>query len=273
MIERTISSHDGISLRYAVSELKEGRQYLFLILPFGMKAALARHFLEFFEDHYNVVALETRSVVEPSDRVLGEGECVLENHLQDFCTVLKASGTDSAILLGYCSGAGVAIAIAGKYPGMVEQLILIHGEYLLFDEPGCPTTFSLELDNMLKLASQSEKNLYSVFSKIKERRVNREAGVPDEIELPFSSLTYFRRLVTNYMNYRATNFKEIARDVKARALFICGRLDIHTTVRSSELLSSFIAGSTVHIDSKADHYEILRKDASTSIVIWNYLCE
>lgn len=273
MNEKSLMSHDGIELRYAVSDIKEGKPWIALIFPFGLKIELARNFFEFFNPHYNIVAWETRSILEGTSRSVQENEFAIENHLFDMHSVLSTCPSKKFIVVGYCSGAGLALAAANRYPNIIELLVLVHGEYTMLNDSSCTTQFAAEIDSLLSLAGKDEEHLKLVFDKIKGDRFENNSSRPDGIDMPFTELFYLRRHAANYLSYKTTDFEHLAKWVMHKTFLMSGDRDVQANVRSTEKIASLMPNAEVYIDPEADHYGILREESGTMVTIWNYLCE
>lgn len=268
---KSIASYDGIALRYALDEEGKDKPWIALILPFGMKLELSAPFFRFFNLQYNIVAWETRSILERSERLVSPSEFSVRNHVQDMKTVLGECSKEKYIVVGYCSGAGIALAAANRYPDMIQSLILVHGEYTLLDQKTCCTEFELEIDSVLTLARKDEEHLGSIFEKLSENRFENNASYPEELDLPFTKIEYLRRHASNYLNYKAVDFLELAKWVGHGTFLMTGERDVQANVASTKKVASVIENSQVYVDPRADHYGILRDDSPTLICIWNYL--
>ena len=273
MKQQNVVSHDGIPLKYSITGSNSEKPWIVFILPFGLKVEMAKSFFDFFESHYRIITWEARSILDASDRNLEERELSIENHVKDVKTVLADCEITRAIFVGYCSGAGIALATANRYPDLIENLILVHGEYVLLDEEDCMTQFSTEIDTLLSLAAKSDNHLNLVFDKIEMERFDQNANRPNGIDLPFTKLNYFRRYAANYLEYKSVQFMELARQVSHKTLLMCGMLDAQANVASTEKIKALIPNSEIYIDPQADHYGVLREESGTLVKIWNYLCE
>ncbi|TQV81083.1 alpha/beta fold hydrolase [Aliikangiella coralliicola] len=272
MQEKKIQSHDGFELNYAVSESQPGKPWIALIIPFGLKLSMAKHFFDFFGPGYNVITWETRSILDSEDRGVTENEFDIENHILDLRTILTECPVKKFIMVGYCSGAGLALAAANRFPQLIDDLILVHGEYTMLNDAACTTQFAMEIDSLLSLAASDEEHLKLVFEKIKSQRFEESANRPDGIDLPFTELAYLRRYAANYLAYKDVNFEKLARFVAHKTLLISGERDVQANATSTEKIHELMPNSEVYIDPEADHYGILREDSSVMVTIWNYLC-
>jgi pimeloyl-ACP methyl ester carboxylesterase len=273
MKEGVAQGADGVRLNYATSEFKEGKPWIVLIIPFGLRVAVARPFFEFFEPQYNVVSWEARLILSPDDAPAPPGAFELQRHVADFDTILTACKIRKCVVVGYCSGAGVALGVANRYPQRISQLVLVHGEYVLLGEPGCTTQFAREVDSILTMAHTDENHLRKIYEKLKSDRLDAGGHRPPGMDVPFSEMAFLRRHAQNYLAYKKSDFLKLARFVSHRTLLMTGKRDAVANMASTEKIKSVMPNAKLHVDDAADHYGLLREDSSTLITLWNHLCE
>jgi pimeloyl-ACP methyl ester carboxylesterase len=273
MREAVTVGSDGVSLNYATSEFQEGKPWIALIIPFGLRVTIAKPFFDFFQPQYNIVSWESRLILSPDEQPAPPDAFELQRHVKDFDVVLAACDVRRCVVVGYCSGAGIALGAANRYPQRISQLVLVHGEYVLLDEPGCSTQFAREIDGLLTMAHTDENHLRKIFEKVKEERIDAGEHRPPGIDLPFSQLAFLRRHAQNYQAYKKADFQKLARFVTHRTLLMTGKKDAQANVASAEKIKSVMPNATLYVDDAADHYGILREDSSTLTTLWNHLCE
>lgn len=271
MKQHKVKSHDGYELIYGTSQIKPDKPWLALIIPFGLKLEMAAGFFEFFDPHYNVVSWQSRSILDAENRLVVDGELAFENHVQDIKTIVDCLPAEKVSIVGYCSGAGLALGAANRYPNIIERMILVHGEYVMIESDNMTTKFSMEIDSLLSLAAKSETYLSAIFEKIKGERVDHDAGRPEGIDLPFTQIQYLRRYAANYLCYKSVDFCALAQEVKHDTFIMSGDKDVQANVASSQKIKDLIKGSSIFVDPGADHYGVLRQDSQTMVSIWNYL--
>jgi len=271
MLEKHVTSYDGITLNYAVTEIQPDKPWIALIIPFGMKVSMAKPFFEFFCPQYNVVTWEARSVLEESERLVAENEFAIENHVSDLHIVLESCPAKQFHVVGYCSGAGIALAAANRYPHLIGELILAHGEYTMLEKQGCTTQFAMEIDSLLTLAGRDEEHLGLVFDKIKNDRIDENSNRPQGIDMPFTNKAFLRRHSANYQAYKSVDFAHLAEYTDHQALLMTGELDVQANVLSTETIHALMPNSLLYVDPDADHYGLLRENAKSMVIIWNYL--
>jgi pimeloyl-ACP methyl ester carboxylesterase len=268
-----LQSHDDVSLKYAYEDEGDEKPWIVLIMPFGMKIELASAFFDFYQPRYNIVTWESRLILDPEARDVSMADLSVANHVQDLMSVLRARRITKAILVGYCSGAGIALAASNKAPDLFSSLLLVHGEYAMLDEEGCTSQFAAEIDSLLSMAAQSEKYARLVFEKINGERLSGSNRIPAGMDTPYTSPCYLHRHALNYVAYKSTDFRELAKSVSHRALLLTGQRDIQANVQSTRRMSELIQNARLHVDPESDHYGMVREDSSTMITIWNYLHE
>lgn len=273
MKEMVAVASDDVRLNYAVSEYRDGKPWMALIIPFGLRLTTAKPFFDFFHPQYNIVSWESRLVISPDEQPAPPGAFEFHRHVKDFEVVLTACNIRKCVVVGYCSGAGVALGVANRYPHRISHLILAHGEYVLLKESGCSTQFGREMDGLLTMAHSDEDHLRKIFEKVKDERVDAGAHRPQGIDLPFSQLAFLRRHAQNYQEYKKTDFLKLARFVTHRTLLMTGAKDAQANVASTMKIKEVMPNSTLHVDANADHYGLLREDSSTLTALWNHLYE
>jgi pimeloyl-ACP methyl ester carboxylesterase len=273
MKEEVAVGSDGVSLSYAVSEYQQGKPWLALIIPFGLRVTIARPFFDFFRPQYNIVSWESRLILSADEQPAPHGAFELHRHVKDFEVVLTSCNIRKCVVVGYCSGAGIALGAANRYPQKISHLVLAHGEYVLLNEAGCSTQFAREIDGLLTMAHTDENHLLKIFEKVRDERLNAGEHRPQGIDLPFSQLAYLRRHAQNYQAYKKADFQKLARSVTHRTLLMTGKRDAQANVASTVKIKDAMPNSLLHVDDGADHYGILREDSSTLVTLWNHLSE
>jgi len=269
----TLNTSDGFDLRYATSEVDSTKPWIAFAIPFGVNLEMARPFVDFFCPKYNVVTWEARSILDSHDGPVSSEDFAFDNHVRDLRLVLNVCDAKKFTIVGYCSGAGVALAAAEQFPEIVSNLILAHGEYVLLGDKGCTSQFATEIDTLLSLAAKNEDHLSLVFNKIKDNRFGDSSNRPDGIDLPFTRIEFLRRYSANYLQYKKIDFKNIAKNVSNKTFVMTGEKDLQSNVKSSEAIHSLLKNAEIYIDVESDHYELLREASKSMIKIWNYLFE
>ena len=255
----------GVSIRYAVQELPSSSPWLVLIFPFGLKVEFAEVFFDHFGGQYSLVCCESRLVFHDIDKQVGKEAFQIQEHVSDVDAVCKLLGIDKATLVGYCSGAGVALSLVNKFPGRFEQLLLVHGEYAMLGRDDCVTQIGKDIDSLLPLAGM---NLDSAQMIMQSLNSHAKASTDDisghaDMNLPYTDPRFLFRYANSYMAYRTVDFEERAKQIPLKTFVMTGHQDSHTNVNSSTAIHQCLPDSEIYIDDDADHYGILRKDSNT----------
>ena len=268
----TVLSRDGVPLKYAHCG-SSGRPSIALIMPFGLKVELAEAFFRFYQPRYDVVTWESRLILDPSEREARPEDFAIINHVYDLVSVLRACRVSRAFLVGYCSGAGIGLAAANRFPQLFSSLTLVHGEYTLLSDESCTTQFAADIDSLLSMAAKSDAGARQVFERVSSDRPLVNQHIPEGVDTPFTRLPYLRRHAMNYLAYKSADFKKLARSVVHRSLLLTGDRDTQANVESTRKIHELMRNADIHVDPDADHYGILREDSKTLATIWNYLGE
>ncbi|MBL8300779.1 MAG: alpha/beta hydrolase [Rhodanobacteraceae bacterium] len=263
----------GHELRDAYHVAGDDKPWILLVIPFGLDVRMAAAFFEFFGTHYNVCTLESRLILDPSEREYQVADFSIDNHAADLIAVLDELRVREAILVGYCSGAGIALAAINLAPNRFSELVLAHGEYTLLAEAKCTTQFAADMDTLLGLAASSAERAQLVFDKIQSERFDGGPNRPQGLDQPFSELRILKRYARNYLAYKSEDYLGMARDVSHPTLLMAGGKDVQVNVESCRKLHENMPHAKLFVDPDADHYGVLTSDSATLIAIWNFICE
>ncbi|WP_444997359.1 hypothetical protein [Aliikangiella sp. IMCC44359] len=273
MKTRLITSDDGVELKCAVSCSTDKKNWIVLIIPFGLKVELAQSFFDYFENDFNIVTWESRLILSEDETSLSGNEFAIENHIADINAIEKALNIEISTLVGYCSGAGIALAAANKNPEKYSQLLLVHGEFTLLGDKACVTQVGADIDSLLPIASMSPDKAKFIMDRVSMDNSNTATSLPENIDinLPFKNSNYLYRYALNYLSYRKVDFESLAKIIKHKTVLLTGDLDKHTNIQSTMKIKELIENSEIHIDPQADHYGIVREKSLTLEKIANYL--
>lgn len=271
----TVVAHDGVPLRCRRHVGSVDHPWLILIVPFGLDLKVADAFFDHFGGNYNIATWESRLILSCPERKVAKDDFSTTKHVRDLFSLAEFSGIDCATVVGYCSGAGVALAAANNRPEKVKRLVLVHGEFAFLDDEACMTQVGTDIDSILPLASRGEDKAQFILDRVASLKRARSGDLPQDtdINLPFSSPRYLYRYALNYLAYRETGFERLGRAVSATTLVMAGEADRQTNVCSARRIGRVIQSAQVFIDKDADHYGILRPQSNTLKQIERFLLE
>lgn len=251
----TVTTQDNTQITYAISGDDATKPWIVFVIPFGIRGDLAQVFFDFFSPTHNLLTWESRIIFSERDENVEQSEFMVEKHVADLSELMAICGIDKAILVGYCSGAGVSLKAAQTYPDKFEKLVLVSGEYTLLDKPECMTQFGLDIDSLLPIASEDAHSAQFIIDRLS---FIKTPNVPDGVHLAFSNAHYFQQFAKSYLSYRELDCISLANQISHKTLLIAGEADLQTNVTSSQIIATHINGAQIHIDPNADHYDILR---------------
>ncbi len=270
MKEDVAVSHDDIHIKYVYTDNVIDGPWIAFVIPFGLKLNQAEAFFNFFSAHYNIFSWQARSILEDADHKIKENELTVDSHAQDMLAIMDALNIEKAIAVGYCSGAGIALAAINMLPDRFSHLVLINGEYTLMHRPDCVTPFAGDIDSLLPIAAQGREKARLILDKIKNN-TTASKNIPEAIDLPFSEVHYLHRYGVNYLSYRDYDFETLAKQIKLDTFIVAGEKDEQVNILSAKTISNLIENSELYIDEQGDHYEVLRSESKTLVEVWNYL--
>ena len=258
-MEYLTTIRDGVPICYFCSEFSSAKPALLFVIPFGLKLDLAQPFIDHFKDSFRVICWEARLILAPAQHPVSEKELTVEHHVADLFAILDACEVEQAPIVGYCSGAGIALAAVNVNPDRFGALVLVSGDYALLSQTACVTQFGRDIDSLLPMASKDRKTAQFILERLPDQqKLLSVRQVPEGIKLPFSQAHFFQRYALNYLSYRSTNFQELASTVNNRTLLIACERDLQTNVHSSMQIQKHMKNSSIVIEPEGDHYELLR---------------
>jgi pimeloyl-ACP methyl ester carboxylesterase len=273
MKEITIESFDGHAISVLHSDPVPGKPYLTIVLPFGLRAKAAGELCARLSPHFNVLTWQSRSIIDCPEGAAGEIVLTPHMHANDMVQVLRHFRVGTGNVVGFCSGAGIALLAASEWRRMIDRLVLVCGEYMLPPEICPQTNFQREVDSLLPLAAIDRRSAASLCEKLKISRSKAESEFDEEVVLPFSNPEYLYRHGINYLTYRQVDFRDVAKSVPHRTLLISTENDKQVTVQSSRHIADLLPNRKEHIVLPGDHYEILRGRAEMVDALTAFLNE
>jgi pimeloyl-ACP methyl ester carboxylesterase len=274
--QRLVAGSSGAILNCLHTEVDHEKPSLLIALPFGVPAEVAYAAFERFGPRFNVITWESRYVLNTDQEFTGDEQMAPVEHVGDMLALLRALEIESCTLIGYCSGAGISLVAASRYPNVFKDLILVNGEYQLFRRGHVATDYQKSIDSFLPVVAGGRKQAGFIFSKMAEISQAKKQGtvqteLDKQINLPFSKEEYLFRYAKNYMAYRDFDALEMAKEIRQRTFVLTGRKDEHSNMENSEAVGQTIAGSTKYVDDNGDHYEFCRAGSPTLDRIAEYL--
>jgi pimeloyl-ACP methyl ester carboxylesterase len=272
MLKRTVPSFDGRPLNVFHTAPRPRLADLVLVLPFGVRHQIADRLYPVLAADFNVITWESRFVLD-LDADAGDASIEADTHARDMVHIIEQSrgwqpgASPQVDVLGYCSGAGVALLAAARHARLIRRLALVSGEYMLPAALCRQSNFQREVDLLLPAAATGMARARMLAEKIAGGRRAPGSEFDAFVSLPFSSAEHLHRYGLNYLAYRSVDFMRVAEQVRQPALLVAALDDRQVGVESSILISSRLPGASGLKTVDGDHYELCRgKQAMTRLV-------
>jgi pimeloyl-ACP methyl ester carboxylesterase len=127
---------DGVRLAVLRTDIDAQRPTVLFINAVGMAASLCTELLaDFQRAGYNAITWELRGSPGPTPEV---GDSTLAEHARDGRHILDALGVTRTHVLGWCTGASIALFLADLLGDRLSRLVATDGAYLFDGFPGGP---------------------------------------------------------------------------------------------------------------------------------------
>lgn len=127
----TIASFDGAPLTTYVGG-KEGAPAVVLVNAFGMPVEFWIPIAKRLIGDFRVITWDSRGVPSFTEDFRAD-HCAIRHHADDLARVMDASGIESAHIVGWCTGAQVALKFGAQHPGRALGTCLLNGTFSLPD--------------------------------------------------------------------------------------------------------------------------------------------
>jgi pimeloyl-ACP methyl ester carboxylesterase len=263
MDELWLESHDGVALRVYRSAPAADKPALLIVLPATTTAALIGAAVERLARNFSVITWETRLVLDPAPTADEAGAMSLHANVGDLESVFRYFELSRAYLIGYCTGAPVALHAAARHPGWFPKLALVNGSY--FMQPGeCELTqHERDILKIMPHIAAGETNAASVsktFVYLRDSGKLLGDAFALETYRPFYEGRSLHRLGLLVEDLIRNGVRPVAREIAVPALVTAGRNDAQTHCASSVLLRSELRDAELYLDG-GDHYAFCRGEA------------
>lgn len=265
METKKIVLSDGNKVNVGVlSNPDKAMSWLVFIIPFGQTLDTADALFKHFADRYQLVALEARGILDSEEHFKDFNTLTIDNHCSDVSDVMADLGIEKAVLVGYCSGAGVALQFAAEHPDKTEQLMLVNGEYTIVNDISCSTQYAQDIDALLPIAASDVKTAEYILQKI---NIAENDDVPVRLDLPYQDSFTFWKFATNYLSYRAQDFISLCSRVTVKAFVLAGKNDIHASPNGSEKMHKHIINSQLILVDDGTHHCVVKPGSGTLVAM------
>lgn len=261
--------NDGTQLNLYVRENPKADKTVVIINAFGMPVDFVVPLSEQLCHGHRVVTWESRGV--PSGSVPEGNAAVSVNaHVQDLLAILDGLKLEQVHLIGWCTGATVAIRFAAGFPNRIQSLTLLNGGYNLAGAEETP--FQVNMREIMPLIAEDKAQAKFFFETLFNRfDFGARAGSAASSSLnrilastnpryahltsfPFRNegmLFNYARLINAFISEPIE--KDITRIVNP-CLVATGLRDVTASPESSIVVSEFLANADLFVDPESDHF-------------------
>lgn len=255
---------DGVPLDVACVGRRDGPVIL-LCNAIGMPLEFMRPLALKLAPHGRVVTWASRTL--PSPEADGEADVSLSRQARDGLDLLDAVEATSAVVVGWCAGARIALRMNAQAPHRMRGLALLNGSY---DLPGDPvTTFEKTMKVVMPRVARQQAYARVCHKIFMASEGHEDGGAGAEallgatsddllslIRTPYSTverLAQYARLVTGLFS---EPLGEDELGITVPALMLIGANDTTVHAQGSESLARRVYGAKLVRVEEADHYAL-----------------
>lgn len=238
----------------------DGDGRILLALPFGTKPTFLGEFISELTSMGTVICWESRLILEESagipDRELEWSRIVRDFHILD-----REFGLKGSRLIGYCSGASVALSVSALPGSDFLKRVLVSGAYG-FDSHTCPETqYQVDMRMLTENASlslESAEFIFNTYLSGNNSLVDADGEFGEEIVRPYRNASAFYKFSKSYQALVNSGIPEGIGDSRAETLIIAGKRDVQMHYESSKRIGGLISNGRLVVGDTWDHYELPR---------------
>lgn len=269
-----VRSHDGVALRAWRGERGRGAPSVLVVPPLATRPSFVEPALEALDGAFDVLTWEARLVLDPQAPLDDPQALSLEAHARDAETLLDHAGARRAALVGYCSGAALALHLAARLPGRFTRLALVSGAYFLRPEQCELTQYERDMLALVPQIAQSRTRaagLYAAFFAEGRAFRRRKHEFADEAYRAYADAESLYRFGLTLDALIAGDSAARAREIDLPALLAWGGCDDQTHPDSSRLMCATLPAAESHFDPALDHYALCRAHAGLLARVTRFL--
>jgi pimeloyl-ACP methyl ester carboxylesterase len=256
-----ITAYDGKPLAVYYRH-EPGRPTVLLFNAVGISHRIFDTLTAELAQRYSVLTWETRALPSRAgadfvDAATFEGQ----RHLEDAQAVLDWCGVPVAHVVGWCSGANVAIDFHLWQPDRVASLVLLNGAYG-FTEPALISQYESQLEQMFRQYLSNphiehfiHRTLSSMISESTADLPATETDLKDMLMAPFASTDSLRDYARLCLGVKAARKTDIFGRITVPAFYVAGTRDEIQPHSATERAHELTAHSALDV-RPGDHYMV-----------------
>jgi len=172
---RNVQTDDEVQLRtYVAGQVR--RPAVILVNSFGMSAESMVELAARLTPRYRVITWRPRGL----DAVSEDADCSLDRHVRDLGLIMSAYELRRAHVVGWCTGADVALAFAQREPTRAMSLTLLNGA--LLRGTASETRFQRRLRILVAGASRSLEHAHGYYEALSSGKISAARDALQRVE-------------------------------------------------------------------------------------------
>lgn len=275
LIKETLRTSDAVSINTYRTTPSKNKDALLIINAFGMPVDFWYKFISRAKVEFNIYTWESRYL--PSNAPLDGTNIENDRHIQDAMEFLNAHGVEDAHVVGWCTGAKLALKMAYQQPHCVKTLTLLSGGFNIPEEK-FRTSYEKQLtDTLNDIASDillAELYYDLIYAKNDETGANdgeirsvlhaTNANYLQYTSLPFRSPQNIYRYANQISTFYREKDIDWANEVDVPTLVLTAKNDINTHPNGSRFISELMPDASYVELGDGDHYLM---DSHTEFVL------
>lgn len=269
-----VRSFDGTSLEtYVAGPAAGARKTIVLINAFGMDVLFLRPLIDQLSRSFRVVTWGSRGLPDMSEPF--PEACDVTAHARDLEAILDHYGASDATLVGWCTGAQVALRFAAMAPARATALVSLHGAFSFPASVGV-TSFKRHIMYLMPRIAQGHEHARAYHGMLYGAQAEGSAGddarqdearaaetmlSSDELLLnmtsaPFKNPEALYRYANLVMHLVREPEHAWTPFVECPVLVLSGERDSIAHPDESRELARRLKRATLRIDEGADHFAL-----------------
>lgn len=269
--EHQLFSDDGAKLR--VLEVGSGPVVL-ICLPVGIQYAPMEPVVEALADDYRVLVAQTRWVSDDEVAELTPAHATdLKAHVDDLVTIVNHFGVQQAHLVGYCSGALIALAAAGRFGSRAASLTVFNGAYALRSDG---SDYEQAMQDLASRYAWRPKLARLIYPAIQQRMTAVGAASVDGSDFThhftqLRDLPTFMKFVQNIRGVFIDSSLQELKPVNVPVLSLAGASDAMMPASQFDCVRHLVPYASHHVLATEDHYIPCRPHSQGIVLLRQFL--
>lgn len=271
--EYELLAADGAKLR--VLEAGSGPVVL-ICLPVGIQYAPMEPVIEALAVDYNVLVAQTRWVSDDEVTELTPAHATnLSAHADDLVMIAHYFGVQRAHLIGYCSGALIALAAAGLLGPRAASLTVFNGAYALRSDG---SDYEQEMQDLASRYAWRPKLASLIYPAIQQRMAVVGGASVDGSDFThhftqLRDLPTFLKFVQNIRGVFIDSSLQDLQPVSAPVLSLAGACDAMMPASQFDCIQHLVPYARHHVLATEDHYIPCRPQSQGIVLLREFLAK